>query len=287
MNNYNYNSYPDNYNNNYNDSGSNSDFSNVPFYLMSQNASMGGGGGGGNDGNAPNYNRNQYNYSMNSSQSSNSYSSSSYGYGGGSQNQAQYQYSATMSSDMSSSLPFTYADNGSDNNKRKNRGQQPWVKRDSLKRPAPYAGARGMNLMQKMGWNPGQGLGRRENGELEPSFPDIKMDKRGLDAGKKLSVPINVRSEGGRKLQMATIKLVTEGKNPLSILEEYCSKRKLEAPKYAAVVDEGPVHAKNYVFKVTVDGVDYTAEKGSNVKKSARLEAAKKCLKDLGVLTQE
>lgn len=279
----NYNSYQ----NSYNDSGSGSDFSNIPFYLMSQSSNMGGGGGG-NGCSTPNYNnRNQNNYSRNSSQSSHSYSSVPYGYGGGSQNQASFQYSATMSSDMSSNFPFTYADNGSDNNKRKNRGQQPWVKRDSLKRPAPYAGTRGMNLMQKMGWNPGQGLGRQENGELEPQFPEIKMDKRGLDSATKLSVPISVKTVRGHKVQMSTIKLITEGKNPLTILEEYCSKRKLEAPKYVAVVDEGPVHAKNYVFKVIVDGVDYKAEKNSNVKKAARLEAAKKCLQDLGILTQE
>lgn len=144
-----------------------------------------------------------------------------------------------------------------------------------------------MNLMQKMGWNPGQGLGRHENGELEPQFPDIKMDKRGLDAGKMLNVPVTVKADGGSKIQMATIKLITEGKNPLSILEEYCSKRKLGAPKYTAVVDEGPVHAKNYVFKVTVDGVDYTADKGNNVKKTARLEAARKCLNELGVFMKE
>lgn len=294
-NNYNNDSGSGGYNNNSGSGGYNNDsgsggYSNVPFYQMSQNSS----GGGGNDcddysdNQSSNYNSNQqsYNYSRNGSQSSGNYSTGSYGYGGGSQgqNQGSFQYSATMSSDMNSSMPFNYGDNdlGNGNNNRKNRGKQPWVKRDSLKRPAPYTGARGMNLMQKMGWNPGQGLGRNANGELEPSFPDIKMDKRGLDAGKKMNVPFF-----NKKVQMREIKLLTEGKNPISILEEYCSKRKLEAPKYATVVDEGPVHAKNFIFKVTVDGVDYTAEKGNNVKKTAKAAAAKKCLVELGVLTED
>ncbi|XP_065092715.1 protein Son-like [Ochlerotatus camptorhynchus] len=263
-------------NTNYNNSGSGS--SNLPYYMYNSSTS------GGN--NSSNFN---YNYSASRSYSANNNNpSNSYEYESQLQSALNFQYNPIISSDTSSHVPFSYANNESNSGKRKNRGYQPWVKRDSLQRPAPYAGHRGMTLMQKMGWNPGQGLGRCENGELEPSFPDIKMNKRGLHVGQKeLKVPVSVKSEGGQKLQMASIKLVTEGKNPVSILEEYCSKRKLEAPKYEAVVDEGPVHAKNFVFKVSVDGVDYTADKGSNVKKIARLEAAKKCLVELGILSKE
>lgn len=259
--------------------------SNVPYYMYSSS------GGGGSNSNSSYYDYNS-SYSASSSYSSTNYptNSSSYDYQSQSQQYSSSnnaQYNPTISSDTTSNLPFTYGDNES--NRKKNRGYQPWVKRDSLKRPTPYVGARGMNLMQKMGWVPGQGLGRSENGALEPSFPEIKMNKRGLDvAQKELKVPVTVQArEGGRKLQMNTIKLVTEGKNPVSILEEYCSKRKLEAPKYEAIVDEGPVHAKNFVFKVTVDGVDYPAAKGSHVKKTARMEAAKKCLVELGILPKE
>lgn len=257
-----------------------SSHSNLPYYMYGSSS------GGGNT--SSYYDTS---YSTSSSYSTSDYPTSSYEYG--SQSQSPYssniQYSPIISSDTSSHIPFTYADNDANSNKNKNRGYQPWVKRDSLKRPTPYVSARGMNMMQKMGWNPGQGLGRSENGALEPSFPEIKMNKRGLDVSQKqLKVPFSMKAgRGGRKQSTGTIKLVTEGKNPVSILEEYCSKRKLVAPKYEAIVDEGPVHAKNFVFKVTVDGKHYSAEKGSNVKKTARLEAAKKCLIELAILPKE
>lgn len=37
-----------------------------------------------------------------------------------------------------------------------------------------------MKLLQKMGWQPGEGLGRNKEGSLEPLALDIKMDKKGL-----------------------------------------------------------------------------------------------------------
>jgi hypothetical protein len=38
-----------------------------------------------------------------------------------------------------------------------------------------------MRLMEKMGWKPGQGLGKDEAGQLEPLALDVKSDKRGLE----------------------------------------------------------------------------------------------------------
>lgn len=270
--------------NNMNSSGGSNDnftnpgfsYSSLPYYMY--NSSSGGE-------NSSNYN---YNYSASNSYSTSNYPTNSYRYESQGQSSSNFQYNPIISSEASSHVPFSYANNKSNSNKKRNHGNQQWVKRDSLKRPTPYAGDRGINLMQKMGWNPGQGLGRCENGALEPLFPDIKMNKRGLDVTQKnLKFPFSKKVVGGRKLQITPIKLVTEGKNPVSILEEYCSKRKLEAPKYEAVVDDGPVHAKNFVFKVTVDGVEHTADKGSNVKKTARMEAAKKCLIELSILSKE
>lgn len=40
----------------------------------------------------------------------------------------------------------------------------------------------GMHLLQKMGWKPGEGLGKTKNGALQPLLLDVKMDKRGLVA---------------------------------------------------------------------------------------------------------
>lgn len=47
----------------------------------------------------------------------------------------------------------------------------------------------GMALLQKMGWRPGEGLGKNKEGALEPLQLEIKLDKRGLvseqDIGQK------------------------------------------------------------------------------------------------------
>jgi hypothetical protein len=37
----------------------------------------------------------------------------------------------------------------------------------------------GMSLLQKMGWKPGEGLGKHNEGTLEPLKLPVKMDKRG------------------------------------------------------------------------------------------------------------
>lgn len=37
-----------------------------------------------------------------------------------------------------------------------------------------------MALLQKMGWRPGEGLGKNKEGTLEPLQLEVKLDKRGL-----------------------------------------------------------------------------------------------------------
>jgi len=39
----------------------------------------------------------------------------------------------------------------------------------------------GIHLLQKMGWKPGEGLGKNQSGSLEPLLLDVKMDKRGKE----------------------------------------------------------------------------------------------------------
>jgi hypothetical protein len=41
----------------------------------------------------------------------------------------------------------------------------------------------GMALLQKMGWRPGEGLGKNKEGTLEPLQLEIKMDKKGKHLG--------------------------------------------------------------------------------------------------------
>lgn len=37
-----------------------------------------------------------------------------------------------------------------------------------------------MALLQKMGWQPGEGLGKNKEGTLEPLKLEVKMDKKGM-----------------------------------------------------------------------------------------------------------
>lgn len=152
-----------------------------------------------------------------------------------------------------------------------------WVKRDSLRQAAPYSGGNGMRLLQKMGWCPGEGLGKRKDGSLEPHLPYIKVNKRGLDVSK--TEKFFRKQSGNLRSKPAMRSIVTDGKHPISILAEYCSKQKWDPPIYQAIVDEGPIHAKNYVFKVIVNGTEYKAQTGSNIKKNAKSEAALVCLR--------
>lgn len=44
----------------------------------------------------------------------------------------------------------------------------------------------GMHLLQKMGWRPGEGLGKEKNGSLQPLLLEVKLDKRGLVADEEV-----------------------------------------------------------------------------------------------------
>lgn len=59
-------------------------------------------------------------------------------------------------------------------------GPQAWAKKDQLKTATALQGGMGMHLLQRMGWSPGEGLGKYKEGGTEPLALDIKMDKKGL-----------------------------------------------------------------------------------------------------------
>lgn len=39
-----------------------------------------------------------------------------------------------------------------------------------------------MHLLQKMGWKPGEALGKEKTGSLEPLLLEVKLDRKGLIA---------------------------------------------------------------------------------------------------------
>lgn len=135
-----------------------------------------------------------------------------------------------------------------------------------------------MALLQKMGWRPGEGLGKNKEGTLEPLQLEIKMDKKGLVSQEELvQKPVP-------QLPPNPVTKTLVGKHPVSLLVEFCSKRRWGVPQFELCFECGPDHRKNFLFKVRVNGNEYKPSVASPNKKQAKAEAATICLQALGVL---
>ncbi|GBP19188.1 Protein SON [Eumeta japonica] len=161
-------------------------------------------------------------------------------------------------------------------------GAQAWAKKDQLVRAAPVEGGMGMHLLQKMGWTPGQGLGKEGTGTLQPLLLEVKLDTRGLQAKEEGRQMRSHRGQGRRSGGGGA--LVAGGKHPVSLLGEYCSKQKLGPPEYSLCFECGPDHKKTFLFRVKVAGVEYQPAVASANKKQAKADAAQLALQKLGIL---
>ncbi|XP_019880643.2 protein Son isoform X2 [Aethina tumida] len=166
-------------------------------------------------------------------------------------------------------------------------GYQAWAKKDQLVTAAPVSGGMGMHLLQKMGWRPGEGLGKEKSGALEPLLLQVKLDKRGLVADEEQPKKKKTKSGNGAATAAAataTAAKTMAGKHPVSLLGEYASKKKLGAPQYVLCFECGPDHKKNFLFKVILNGVEYQPNVASANKKDAKAAAAQLCLKSIGLI---
>ncbi|XP_073440713.1 protein SON isoform X2 [Dendrobates tinctorius] len=158
-----------------------------------------------------------------------------------------------------------------------NSGPQAWLKKDQFLKAAPVSGGRGALLMRKMGWREGEGLGRNNEGNVDPILLDFKTDRKGLVAdGEKAS----------NKLVLPAMKDLS-GKHPISALMELCNKKKLSPPEFELVDDTGPEHRKRFLFRVFVNGVLCQPSQPSLTKKLAKATAAAAALQALGALPKE
>jgi protein SON len=136
-------------------------------------------------------------------------------------------------------------------------GSQAWAKRDQLLNTAPVTSGMGMHLLRKMGWSPGQGLGKDQNGSLTPLLLELKLDKRGLEANEEMLRQSNKgmgknRGGGGPRAKPGPIPMdALMQKHPVALLGELASKRRWGAPNYTLVNESGPPHQKNFIFKVS------------------------------------
>lgn len=186
-----------------------------------------------------------------------------------------------------------------------NSGPQVWARRDQMTSAKPLMGGMGMMMLKKMGWKPGEGLGRDKNGVLQPLLLDLKLDKRGLKShedpnvfGRKQSAAkkhlrftngtaANVGANGGEGAGgagNAGCSLAAQDKHPVCLLNELTSKRKWAAPQYTVVKESGQMHNRLFHMSVTVNGETFVSSRACNTKKEAKLFAAKVCLEQMGLL---
>ncbi|XP_037083587.1 protein SON-like [Pollicipes pollicipes] len=160
-------------------------------------------------------------------------------------------------------------------------GQQAWAKKNQLKSSLPVRGGMGEMLLKKMGWEPGQGLGKNKDGSLTPLLLDVKMDKKGLVSEDE--------RPGSRRQPQVTLTNVKDltGKHPISALMELCTKRRWGPPNFELSFDSGPSHQKHFLYKVTVNDVTYQPSADSPNKKLAKASAAAACLQALGLLPRQ
>ncbi|KAM8976993.1 protein SON [Pelodytes ibericus] len=158
-----------------------------------------------------------------------------------------------------------------------NSGPQAWLKKDQFLKAAPVSGGRGALLMRKMGWREGEGLGRHNEGNVNPILIDFKTDRKGLVAdGEKAP----------NKLALPVMKDLS-GKHPISALMELCNKKKWSPPEFVLVDDTGPEHRKRFLFRVTVNGAVHQPSQPSVNKKLAKATAAAAALQALGALPKD
>lgn len=156
--------------------------------------------------------------------------------------------------------------------------KQAWARRDQLLNLKPVGG-KGQYLLQKMGWCPGQGIGLRLHGSLEPLRMEVKMDRRGLVAEEERRGKLPVFTDGVKTISFAGY----ENQHPCSALNEYCTKQGWGTPAFGMVEESGNPHQKTFLFQVCINGMDYRPTVTGRSKKLAKAEAAKFCLQALGV----
>ncbi|XP_030373529.1 protein SON [Scaptodrosophila lebanonensis] len=169
-----------------------------------------------------------------------------------------------------------------------NSGPQLWARRDQLTSTKPVTGGMGMALLKKMGWKPGEGLGRTKTGSLQPLLLHVKLDKRGLVSSEDVNYQAPRTNVTQRKKQPSgsagPVALNTQDKHPVCVLNELTSKNRWTAPQYTLQNDTGPPHSRMFLFSVEVNGQSYMPAQASSTKKEAKLNAAKLCLQALGIL---
>uniref|UniRef100_F1KTB3 Protein SON n=2 Tax=Ascaris suum TaxID=6253 RepID=F1KTB3_ASCSU len=152
-----------------------------------------------------------------------------------------------------------------------------WAKKDLFKCASKVTGGMGHKLMQKMGWTPGEGLGKDRDGPLEPLTLDVKSDRKGLVSSDEIQS--SKKSHGVVSMEVA-------GKHPVSMLMELCSKKHWPPPQFTCI-ESGPSNNRRFTWKAVVNGVEYEPIASSASKKTGKAQVCAVVLQSLGLMQND
>ncbi|KAI6198239.1 Protein SON [Aphelenchoides fujianensis] len=135
---------------------------------------------------------------------------------------------------------------------------------DTLRNAPARRGGLGELLLQRMGWQPGQDLGRNKDGPVDALILDVKAGQKGRhstrdEAAPRLELPPTVNGKPSTR------------QNPVSVIMEYCAKRGFLPPVFAPIED-GPPNQRRFGCKALLNGVMYDAPTDSTNKKAAKAQ---------------
>lgn len=156
-----------------------------------------------------------------------------------------------------------------------------WVKKDQFRNAAPATTGLGRMMLEKMGWRPGEGLGKDATGNVEPLVLDVKSDRKGLMAEEEMTIKQRNKANAQNNVP---VDLST--KNPISLIMELCAKRRWNAPSFSCE-ESGADHLKMFIWTVAINNVEYRPMCGSKQKKEGKAVAAQVALQSLGVLPRD
>uniref|UniRef100_A0A915D4C3 G-patch domain-containing protein n=1 Tax=Ditylenchus dipsaci TaxID=166011 RepID=A0A915D4C3_9BILA len=146
-----------------------------------------------------------------------------------------------------------------------------WATNKNLKdRPCLDGQNKGLKLLQNMGWKSGQGLGKENQGPVDPLDLKLKLDRKGLS------------SAADKKLGKKESVLMKDGRNPVSVLLEYCQRRHIDLPSFTCMEVELP-NGKGFLWRAIFNGLEYEPSLPSSNKKAGKAQVCLVILKAISV----
>ena len=157
-------------------------------------------------------------------------------------------------------------------------GMEAWCTADQFEGAQEVQGV-GRRLLEKMGWQEGQALGKLGVGDVEPLVIDFKLDRRGLNAidevhkGQKAKLQLR---ESSQPLH------ILSGKHSVSAINEVCQKRRWPLPTWTTLES-----GEKWRMAIRVCEETYTPATLSSTKKTAKMAAARIALIEMGLLASD